>query len=144
MANVAPARADDLPAILELLERSDLPRAGLADHLATTLVAHDGGAVVGSAAVERYGDAGLLRSVAVDRAYRGQGLGTALVGAALELARRQGVRTLYLLTTTAGDYFPRFGFRPVTRDDVAPAVRQSAEFTGACPASALVMRADLD
>lgn len=143
MTEIALARADDLPAVLELLDRSELPRDGLADHFDLALVARDDARVVGSAAVERYGDAGLLRSVAVDRAYRGQGLGARLVGAALERARQAGLQTVYLLTTTAPGYFPRFGFQPVARADVAPAVRQSVEFTGACPDSALVMRADL-
>jgi amino-acid N-acetyltransferase len=105
------------------------------------LVARDGEAVVGSAALERYGDAALLRSVAVEEPRRGTGLGAALVGAALDLARAEGVGEVYLLTTTAPDYFPRFGFRPVARDAVAPAVTQSVEFTSACPASALAMRA---
>jgi amino-acid N-acetyltransferase len=143
MADTSLARTDDLGAILDLLDRSDLPRDGLADHLGLALVAREGERVVGSAAVERYGDAGLLRSVAVDPAYRGQGLGAQLVGAALDLARQEGVKTVYLLTTSAPDYFPRFGFHLVTRDDVAPAVRQSVEFTSACPASALVMQVDL-
>lgn len=143
MRTIAAAQPEDLPAILELLDRNQLPRDGLADHLALALVARAGDSVVGSAAIERYGKAGLLRSVAVDAACRGHGLGAELVGAALDLARRQGMRDVYLLTTTAPEYFPRFGFRPISRDDVAPAVRQSVEFTSACPASALVMHAEL-
>ncbi len=134
---------DDLPAILGLLDRNDLPRAGLGDHEFLALVARDGASVVGSAAIERYGEAGLLRSVAVDHANRGHGLGAQLVGAALDLARQHGMREVYLLTTTAPGYFPQFGFQPITRDDVAPAVRQSVEFTSACCASALVMRTEL-
>jgi amino-acid N-acetyltransferase len=143
MTDITPARTDDLPAILELLDRSELPRDGLAEHFDIALVAHDGAQVVGSAAVERYGDAGLLRSVAVDPAYRGQGLGIRLVSAALDQARQEGLQAVYLLTTTAPDYFPRFGFAPIARADVAPAVQQSVEFLSACPASALVMRAEL-
>lgn len=143
MTEVTAAQAGDLPALLELLERSDLPRDGFAEHLGSALVARDAGRVVGSAAVERYGQAGLLRSVAVDAAYRGRGLGAQLVDAALTLARRDGLRTVYLLTTSAPEYFPRFGFAPVGRADVTAEVRQSVEFTGACPDSALVMRAEL-
>jgi amino-acid N-acetyltransferase len=130
------ATAADLPAILALLARSGLPEAGLADHLATALVARSGGAIAGSAALEVYGEAALLRSVAVDAAWRGQGLGQALTRAALDLARQRGVVTVYLLTETAAGFFPRFGFRPVPRAAVAPAVQQSVEFTSACPASA--------
>ena len=80
MPTIEQARPEQLAAITELLRQSDLPPEGLAEHLASALVAREGAAVVGSAALECYGDAALLRSVAVAPAYRGQGLGSALVG----------------------------------------------------------------
>jgi phosphinothricin acetyltransferase len=137
------ARAGDLPAILALLERCELPCDGLGDHLATALVARSGETIVGSAALELYGAAALLRSVAVDAGLRGQGLGQRLTCAALELARRHGVTMVYLLTETASDYFQRFEFSPTARTAVDPAVQQSVEFTSACPASAEVLVAAL-
>lgn len=138
------ANAEDLPAILDLLTRSDLPQEGLSDHLATTLVARAGQTVVGSAALELYGTAALLRSVAVEQALRGQGLGGRLTQAALALARQRGVTYVYLLTETAGEFFPRFGFHPIARSQVPPAVQRSVEFTSVCPASALVMELHLE
>jgi amino-acid N-acetyltransferase len=143
MPQISPATQGDLPAVLRLLEQQGLPPDGLAEHLNSALIAREGDTIVGSAAIEFYGTAGLLRSVAVDPAYRGQGLGAELVRAAIDLARRRGLQQLYLLTTTAEGYFPRFGFQAIPRDSVAPEVQQSVEFTSACPASALVMRADL-
>ena len=138
------ARDAELPAVLALLAQTGLPPDGLSDHLATTLVARDASSIVGSAALELYGDAALLRSVAVDQRLRGQGLGQQLTRAALDLARQHGVDTVYLLTETATDFFPRFGFQPIARADVAPAVQQSVEFTTVCPASAAVLALDLD
>ncbi len=140
---ITPANPNDLPTILDLLRRSDLPLDGLAEHLATTVTARENGRLVGCAAVELYGQSALLRSVAVDETLRGQRLGRALTAAALDIAHARGARTAYLLTTTAGGYFPRLGFREIARDAVDPAVQRSAEFTTACPASALVMRANL-
>ena len=137
------ATTRDLAAIKTLLERNKLPLAGLEGHIATTLIAQRSARVVGCAALEVYGAAGLLRSVAVDQARRGAGLGHQLTQAALDLARARGLTSVYLLTTTAATFFPRFGFREVARDDVDPAVRASIEFTTACPASAVAMRADL-
>jgi amino-acid N-acetyltransferase len=137
------ARDSELPAVLALLEQAGLPQDGLSDHLATTLVARDASSIVGSAALELYGTAALLRSVAVDQRLRSQGLGQQLTRAALDLARRHGVTTVYLLTETATDFFPRFGFQPTARSAVAPAVQQSVEFTSACPASAAVLALDL-
>ena len=138
------ANVDDLSAILELLARSDLPQEGLSDHLATTLVARADQTVIGSAALELYSTAALLRSVAVDQAFRGQGLGRRLTQAALALAQRQGITHVYLLTETAAEFFPRFGFRPIARAQVPPAVQRSVEFTSVCPVSALVMELHLE
>ena len=139
-----PARPGDLQEIFSLLGRADLPGDGLADHLRTTIVARSAGRIVGTAAVEPYGESGLLRSIAVDPSMRGCGLGVQLTRAALDLAMQRDIRTIYLLTTTAGEFFPRFGFRSISRSEVDPAVQASVEFTSACCAGAQVMRMDLD
>lgn len=140
---ITPARPTDLQAILDLLERATLPRVGLEPHLGTALVIREDGDIVGSAVLELYGEAALLRSVAVAPERQGEGLGQALTAAALELARRRGVRTVYLLTETAARFFPKFGFQAIDRADVDRAVLRSTEFTTACPASALVMATSL-
>ena len=141
--NIIQATTADLPDILALLETSALPVAGIERHVSTTLVARDNGKISGCAAVEIYGTAGLLRSVAVEPERRGEGLGQKLTAAALELAREHGVHDVYLLTTTAGDFFPRFGFTPIARNQMDPALAASEELRGACPASAVAMRARL-
>jgi amino-acid N-acetyltransferase len=140
---IEPARAEDLQKIYALLDRCGLPRAGLSDHLATTLVAREANRVVGSAALELYGTAALLRSVAVEQSRRGQDLGRQLTQAVLELACQRGVQEVYLLTETASGFFAKFGFRTITRSEVAPAVRRSVEFTSACPQSAQVMALEI-
>ena len=133
------AQAADMPAILALLAQAGLPPDGLADHLPWTLVARTAGRVIGSVALEIYGPAALLRSVAVAADQRGMGLGGQLTAAALDVARAAGVHDVYLLTTTAAGFFPRFGFQPVARAAVAPAIHQSVEWASACPASAQVL-----
>jgi amino-acid N-acetyltransferase len=134
---------NDFAEVLTLLTKNGLPQDGLADHVATTLAAYNGEHLVGSAALELYGDAALLRSVAVAAEQRGRGLGQQLTEAALDLARQRGVATVYLLTETAADFFPRFGFHTTTRDAVPQSLQQSIEFTEACPASAQVMMLSL-
>jgi len=133
------ARPHDLPDLRALLEVSELPADGLSEHIATTIVARDNGRIVGCAALELYGAAALLRSVAVTRALRGQRLGERLVRDALDLGRQHGVAMVYLLTETAAEFYPRFGFQPIQRTEVAAAVQQSVEFTSACPSSAQAM-----
>ena len=129
----------DYPAVAELLGEVGLSTDGLAEHFGAAWVAHDGAAIVGIAALEVYDDAALLRSVAVRLAYRGLGVGERLVRAALAQAQRQGVASVYLLTTTAGGYFPRLGFHAVEQSEVPATVQGSVEFTAVCPASALAM-----
>ena len=70
-----------------------------------------------AAAIERFGDDGLLRSVVVAPDHRGSGVGQALVAAAEALAREAGIRDLWLLTETAIDWFPRLGYEVVERAD---------------------------
>ncbi len=142
--NIVAATPADLPDILALLKASALPVAGIEQHVETTLIARDHQKIVGCASVEVYDQAGLLRSVAVEAERRGEGLGERLTKAALELARKRGVRDIYLLTTTASDFFPRFGFTAIPRAELHPALEQSEELRGACPASALAMRAALN
>ena len=136
----SPADAD---AVLRLLAQNHLPPDGLEDHLATTLVARRDGEIVGSAALEMYPDGALLRSVAVAPSLQRHGLGHELTDAAIRLARDLQVPAIYLLTTTAERYFPKFGFERIQRADVPPTVRTSIEFTSACPSSATVMRKSL-
>ncbi len=130
----------DAIAIESLLSRNTLPVDGVRERLATTLVETADQRVIGTAALELFDDGALLRSVAVETTHRGSGAGARLVEAALALASKSGVPAVYLLTTTAEDYFPRFGFARIERDGVPRGVRASVEFTSACPASAAVMR----
>src|SRR5215475_12642964 len=96
-ANVERATATDLATIEALLAGLGLPIDGLRAHAASVLVVRDGGEAVGSIALELYGEAALLRSLAVRADRQGTGLGTHLTEAAVDLAHRNGVRELYLL-----------------------------------------------
>lgn len=138
-ANLRPARTADLAAIEQLLTGSNLPLAGVSETLAGFVVAEADDTIVGTAALEICCDNALLRSVAVAPEWRSRGLGRALVTRVIADAEARGLRALYLLTTTAEHYFPSFGFHPITRDEVPAELRQTEEFTGACPASAIVM-----
>ena len=137
------ARPNDHAAVFRLLEQAGLPLAGVPDGLDDFIVDEIDGEVVGVIGLERYDGSALLRSAVVDPDLRGLGVGARLVEGLLAHARRQQIQDIYLLTTTAEDWFPRFGFRPVDRDAVPPTVRMSVEFREACPASAAVMRTSL-
>ena len=134
------AKAADLPEILGLLRDSGLPVVGVDQALDHFIVAHRSDRLVGAVGFEPYGRYALLRSAAVRSSEQGSGVGRALVEQLLGEAERNGVRELYLLTTTAQQWFVRFGFEDVSRDRVPEPVRESVEFNGACPDTAAVMR----
>ena len=130
----------DWPEIARLLAELALPLDGATDHLSGYRVAIDRDDLVGVVGIEVHGDVGLLRSLAVRDTSRGSGLGARLVDTATRDARERGVRTLFLLTTTAARYFERRGFVPLARYAAPHELQASAEFCGACPASATLMR----
>jgi len=134
------ASPDDLDAVRTLVASSGLPLDGLGAHQPTlVLVARQGGRLVGTAALEGHGPDGLLRSVAVDPAARGQGVGSALTAAALADAGRQGMRAVYLLTDTVPGFFTRHGFDRTGRDGAPDGIAASVEWSEACGESAIAM-----
>lgn len=138
------ASSDDLFAVVTLLRARSLPVDGVGDllrgHPEHAVVAELNGAIVGSAALDVQGTDALLRSVAVATDLATLGVGTRLVNEALTRARDAGLTDVYLLTTTADQWFPRFGFAVVDRATIPARIASTVEFTAACPSSAVAMR----
>jgi N-acetylglutamate synthase-like GNAT family acetyltransferase len=133
------AGASDWPAVEALLLANRLPTEGARRHLGTYLLAASNGEVVGCAGAEVYGDIALLRSVAVAPGLQRQGIGRLLVERLIVEATRRQIRRIFLLTVTAPEYFGRYGFKRVEIEQAPEALKASAEFQGACPASAVFM-----
>lgn len=136
---VEPASAEDFPAIEQLLQRSNLPIDGLHEISDSTLVARQNGSLVGVIGLERYGDAGLVRSFAVAENWRNRGVGKELGETLLQLAAKSGIQKVYLLTNTIRDLAAKHGFREIPREEVPAAVRDSVEFRLNCCDSAVTM-----
>jgi amino-acid N-acetyltransferase len=137
------ATPDDREQVHDLLKRASLPLGGIPDSLDGFIVAEDGGRIIGAGGVEDCGAEGLLRSIAVDQSARSRGTGKRIVEQLIDDARSEGRQSLYLLTTTAEDYFPPFGFTRVDRSTVPDSVRATDEFSTICSKSAIVMKLDL-
>ena len=131
---VRKATANDYPRIIELLTESDLPLAGLtgADDF---VVLSRKDKIIGCAAVERYDDYGLLRSVAIAEPERGRGLGVKLVEEVLERAQQDGISEIILFTKSASTFFEETGFRMIEREQVPLSVQTSLEFQTVCSKS---------
>ncbi|RJF95491.1 arsenic resistance N-acetyltransferase ArsN2 [Noviherbaspirillum saxi] len=138
------ATPDDLPAVLALLKDSGLPYQDVdTNRLNEFLIAAGGQSVLGAVGLERYEDNGLLRSLVVRPESRWTGLGTQLAEAMENHARTTGVRTLYLLTTTATDFFARRGYEVTARSEAPATLQGTTEFSTLCPAQAVCMRRTL-
>ena len=137
------AGAADWPAVEALLRANDLPTEGAQAHLHTYVVALWNGELVGCAGAEVYGPVALLRSVAVAPGLHRQGIGRLLLQTLLQQARARDIASLHLLTLSAPDYFARYGFKRAALADAPAALKASAEFQGACPASAIFMSLSL-
>jgi len=140
---IRPARPRDLEPVKTLLISSGLPPDGIEDHLSSMVIAEREGEIIATAALEIYGESALLRSVAVDAREQGTGLGRKITAEAIGVARHLNVIRVFLLTETAREFFPKFGFRIVDRAAIPDLVKSSLEFTTLCPDSALAMELKL-
>jgi amino-acid N-acetyltransferase len=134
-----PAADSDWGAVAELLSEAGLTLEGAREHLSGFILAWRGADLAGCAGLELYGRDGLLRSVAVRASERGAGLGQAITREVLTAAQAAGLRQVVLLTETAPDFFPKFGFQTIARSIAPEAVRASLEFMTACSESAVAM-----
>lgn len=137
-------RIDYKPEVQELLASAGLPTSDLAEQAGLCLF----GLVVtqkliGVVGVEVYEKVGLIRSLAVAPAQRKRGYGQALVAHGEAWAWQQGVKTLYLLTTTASAFLAKLGYEVVKRAEAPSSIAQTTQFADLCPASSTFMRKNL-
>ena len=123
-----------------LLVRNDLPAQDVRSKPNCFYIGYAGGERVGIGGFERYGTDGLLRSVVVEESNRGEGLGTALCETLEANASAASIETLYLLTTTAVEFFADRGYRKIGRSSAPSSIQQTTEFRFLCPTTAVCMR----
>ena len=100
------------------------------------LLVRDGREIVGLVGLEIRESDALLRSLAVAGGYRNKGLATLLVDKIEDYARSLKIRSLYLLTLTAEDFFAKRDFQRAARASAPAGIQKTAEFKGLCPVSA--------
>jgi amino-acid N-acetyltransferase len=137
------AQPTDAPAIGAVLERCGLPVDDLARLVGEFHVAIIESQLVGCACAELFGDTAIVRSVAVLREWRDQGVASHLVNAVMMRARANGSRRAVLLTSTCPSYFARYGFSLVHASKLPREVLESQEFQRLRDTSALCMSAEL-
>lgn len=136
---IYPVTQNDFSKALELLKKNNLPTQDITD-TTKLFVMHEGNDVVAVVGLEAHDHDGLMRSLCVAASKRNTGLGAELVDFMEQYALRQNVHCLFLLTTTAADFFSKRGYEQISRDKVPDPILATTEFTSSCPSTATVMR----
>jgi N-acetylglutamate synthase-like GNAT family acetyltransferase len=122
------------------LIKSGLPADGVADgHSLFWRFETAADIPAGFGGIEVHGGHALLRSVVTLPPLREIGIGSAIVAALESEARLLKCRSIYLVTTSAADFFERLGYAPCARSDVPDAIRGSHHFAQLCCATGTVM-----
>ena len=137
---VSGVRADEQQAVKDLLTRCEL----VVDDITTQklqlfLAARKGEELIGTVGLQKFGEAGLLRSLAVEESFRGKGVGKKLLTSMEKFARILNVKQLWLLTMTAADFFSHMGYAATERAQAPPPIAATDEFQHYCPDSAVCM-----
>jgi UDP-N-acetylmuramate: L-alanyl-gamma-D-glutamyl-meso-diaminopimelate ligase len=142
--SMRPAHREDMAAVRRVLTVTSLEEPARDEQYGSFFVLRNEDGTVGCVSLEVLGDDAMLRALAVDSNYRGAGYGWMLADMAVSQARWRGVRRIYLLTDTAGDFFAaKFGFRVVDRSTLSKQVAASETFTQPVGTHQVAMRLDL-
>ncbi len=134
------AEKDNLSLLQGILEQNDLPTDDIYNSSIRFFVARENDRILGLVGLEVFKPFGLLRSLAVIDEFKNKQIGKKLVEYLITESKSEEIKELYLLTTTADKYFPKFGFIRIEREQVPDSIKQTEEFKNICPDSAVVMK----
>lgn len=128
---IRPARTSDVKEIRGIIDEYSLQRRMLSKETVTLyestqefVVAEQDGKVIGCGALHvLWEDLAEVRTVGVHEAYRGKGVGHAILEKIIERAREVGVKRLFCLTFET-EFFGRHGFNEIHGAPVEPDVYQ--------------------
>ena len=124
---------------IELLQKHKLPVIDIDEDKLLYLLL-DGERIIGTVGLEIFEDCALLRSVSIIKEEQGKGYGKFMNEEIEKYAKESGINCMYLLTTSAKNFFDKQGYCVINREDSPASVKQTAEFTSLCPSSAVVMK----
>lgn len=125
-----------------MLKKNNLPTEDI-DTGKQLFVIEEGEEVIATVAVEYdYNDA-LLRSLSVSENKRNKGMGEELVSFIEDYVQKQGVQNIFLLTTTASEFFLKRGYRIIDRSNVPPFIQNTQEYGVICSSTSTLMKKEL-
>jgi amino-acid N-acetyltransferase len=122
------AREEDFQPCQELLNQNNLPIEGVIQHFDNfiVLISNNTGSILGLIGLEKYEKIGLLRSLVIEEGFQGLGFGKEMVRVLETSARKIGVETLYLFTTSASKFFEKLDYTSI--DKINPRLKESSEY----------------
>ncbi|MEM7485999.1 MAG: arsenic resistance N-acetyltransferase ArsN2 [Bacteroidota bacterium] len=129
----------DFEKVKNLLKENGLPYEDLRSSKVAFLTSKSGSEIIGCIGIEKYGEDGLLRSFAVTEDSKNKGVGGKLLNKLMDESKKEGIKKMHLLTTTADQYFLKKGFSIAKRMEAPKAIASSREFSEICPSSSVYM-----
>jgi N-acetylglutamate synthase-like GNAT family acetyltransferase len=118
----------DIPQLATLIVSGELPPFFLEPFVEGFLVIEHEGRPVGCGGIEFYEGDAVIRSVVVDPAARGLGLGLDIARLLEEDALMSGARDIYLFTLHAWEFWKRLGYRDLPIDEWPANVRENWQY----------------
>ncbi len=99
--------------------------------------------LIGFGGLEIFENRALLRSIAVRKEFQGKNTGRFICTWIEQWASESDISELYLLTTTARDFFAHLNYRIIPRDEFPEPLTKTAQFSELCPTSSVCMMKSL-
>jgi len=142
MSSIISASKRELSTALALLKDAKLPTQDIGENTQLYVIKEEY-EIISTVAMEDDNTTALLRSLSTMPAKRGLGYCKKLVHYLEEIAKQKGLQSIYLLTTTAAEFFAKTGYQIVSRSEPPSFILQTSEYSSVCPASATVMKIEL-
>ncbi len=127
----------DLKEVKDLLMESGLPVDDIWQAPIHFFGIRNSNKLIATAALEVYHPYAIIRSVAVTPTQQGNGIGNILIRFLEKKASELEIEELFLLTTTADQFFRNKGYSDTPRIACPKKILQSKEYKNLCPDSAI-------
>lgn len=134
----------EIDSVKNLLQLSNLPNFDLDEAPVHFFGVKENGQLVATGALEIYGVHAILRSLAVHQTHQNFGYGRQIVRFLENKAIEKGIKQLFLLTSTAEDFFKKLNYLPMQRNLCPPEILSSTQFREICPLSASCLSKNLN
>ena len=140
--NIVPASQNSFTAAIDLLKKNNLPTEDINSGTQLFVLEENDG-VIGTVAVEYDLNVALVRSLSVAEEKRKSGIGEILMRFIENYVHKQGVHSVYLLTTTAENFFLKKGYKTIDRNKVPDFIKNTKEYSVLCSSASTLMKKEL-